>query len=86
MLESMALRGPDDEGLAEPRPADGEHHLLMGATRLALLDRSPAGRQSFCEEGIARLHDHQAVPVALWEMAWPEQAAPSPQWRKAHAS
>ncbi len=64
MPESMALRGPDAEGLAEPRPADGEHHLWMGATRL---------------------HDHQAVLVALREMVWPEQAAPSPQWRKAHA-
>jgi asparagine synthase (glutamine-hydrolysing) len=38
--------------------------------------------RSFCEEGLARLHDHRAVPGALRERVWQEQAAPSREWRR----
>lgn len=77
MLQAMAHREPDDQGIAEPGPHQGEHHLVMGATRLAILDRTPAGHQPFPYPRTdswlvfnGEIHNHLACREELGSVDW----------------
>lgn len=77
VLRAMAHRGPDDEGMVAVAAASGEHHVLLGATRLAILDPGPAGHQPFEEPQTGswlgfngESDNHKACREALGPLRW----------------
>ena len=48
MLEAIAHRGPDDQGISYFRCAGTEHHVFLGHRRLAIIDPNGA-RQPMCD-------------------------------------